>query len=356
MADRRARGRLIVLTRIWPTEERPSLGSYVRDRVRGVEGVRVVRPRWDRIVWPALYALLFVDAMRVRGPIRGIEAHMTVPTGLVGLVAARLRRVPLVVYTHGSDVRNWRRKPAPIRWLTSLVVGRADRIVTNSEDTAAHVRQMGVEPIVEPPGVDLGRFEVTPRPGARRVLYLGGRLANKGYPVAAELADTLVGPGLRDVAPGDIPSLMAEHDVVLMPSIAEGFGLVAVEAIASGRWVVASDVGGLRDIVIEGVNGALVADGDFAGALQRVPDYDPAAVAATAERYSLERWQTAMARIWDEVTAGPRLTASAAAQEAGERRDEAARHDPQPDRDDGVGDDAGEAPRDVIGSEQGKRR
>ena len=113
MADPTARGVLVILTRIWPTTERPSLGPFVRERVRGVEGVRVVRPRSDRRWWPVLYALLFIDAMRVRGPIRGVEAHVAVPTGLVGLVAARLRRVPLVVYAHGSDVRDWDRKPLP---------------------------------------------------------------------------------------------------------------------------------------------------------------------------------------------------------------------------------------------------
>ncbi|MEO7296079.1 MAG: glycosyltransferase [Candidatus Limnocylindria bacterium] len=292
---------IIVLTRIWPSADRPSLGSFVRDRVRGVSAVCVVRPRSNRIPWPLLYAALFVDALRVRAPIRGVEAHMAVPTGLVGLAVARLRRVPLVVYAHGRDVRGWDRKPFPIRWLTAFVLRRAERVVTNSDDTASWIRRMGVEPVIAPPGVDLGRFPVTPRPADRRVLYLGGRNARKGYRVAAELADTLVGPHLRDVEPAEIPALMAQHDVVLVPSVAEPFGLVAVEAIASGRWVVASDVGGLRDIVIDGVNGTLVADGDFAGALARVPDYDPAAVAATARRYSLDRWQSAMARIWDEV-------------------------------------------------------
>jgi len=292
---------IIVLTRMWPSADRPSLGSYVRDRVRGVSAVRVVRPRSNRTPWPLLYAALFVAALRVRGPVSGIEAHMAVPTGLVGLAVARLRRVPLVIYAHGRDVRGWDRKPFPIRWLTAFVVRRAERVVTNSDDTASWIRRMGVEPVIAPPGVDLGRFRVTPRPATRRVLYLGGRNARKGYPVAADLADTLVGPLLRDVRPEEIPGLMAEHDVVLVPSVAEPFGLVAVEAIASGRWVVASDVGGLRDIVIDGVNGTLVADGDFAVALARVPDYEPAAVAATARRYSLDRWQSAMARIWDEV-------------------------------------------------------
>jgi glycosyltransferase involved in cell wall biosynthesis len=160
---------------------------------------------------------------------------------------------------------------------------------------------MGVQPIVAPPGVDLGRFAVAPLPSTPRVLYLGGRNPRKGYDIAVELADTLVGPWLRDISPRDVPALMAEHSVVLVPSIAEPFGLVAVEALASGRWVVASAVGGLREIIIDGVNGTLVHDGDFARALATVPDYDPHALATTAERYSLERWQAALEAIWQGV-------------------------------------------------------
>lgn len=292
---------IAVLTRIWPTAARPSLGSFVRDRVRGVPDLVVVKPRIGRLPWPLLYPLLFVDALRLRGPLRGVEAHMVVPTGLVGWAVARLRRVPLVVYAHGRDVRDWHRRPAPIRWLTRFVVRHADRVVTNSEDTARHVREMGVDPLIAPPGVDLARFTPSPRPAERRVLYLGGRSRRKGYEVAARLADTLAGPGLLDVQPSEVPALIAQHDVVLMPSLAEPFGLVAVEAIASGRWVLAGDVGGLRDIVIDGVNGTLVSDADYAAALDRVPDYDPPTVAATAERFSLAQWQAAMARIWDEL-------------------------------------------------------
>lgn len=291
------------MTRIWPTPERPSLGAYVRDRVHGVEDLDVVKPRAGATWWPILYARLFLEAMLRPGPIRGVEAHMVVPTGLVGLGVARLRRVPIVVYAHGRDVRDWRRKRFLIRWLTRLVVRAADRVVTNSQDTARYIRQMGIEPAVAPPGVDLTRFTVTPRPDRRRVLYLGGRNPRKGYSVAAGLADTLVGPWLSEVDPREIPALIAEHDIVLMPSVAEPFGLVAAEAIASGRWVVASDVGGLREIVADGVNGTLVSDGDFGGAIARVPDYDPAAVAATAARLGLDRSQAALARIWQEVLA-----------------------------------------------------
>ena len=226
---------------------------------------------------------------------------MLFPTGLIGLVVARLRGVPLVVYAHGGDVRRVQRAPRPIRWLARAVARRANRLVTNSEDSAAGLRALGGSPTIARPGVDLRRFRPTPRRAERRVLYLGGRNRRKGYATAATLADTLVGPWLRDVDPDEVPALIAAHDVVLVPSTAEPFGLVAVEAIASGRWVVASAVGGLREIVVNGVNGTLVDDGDFAGALARVPDYDPDAVARTAERFGLERWQAELAAIWDEL-------------------------------------------------------
>lgn len=292
---------ILLVSRIWPNARRPSVGTFVRDRAAGVSGLRVVRPRGDRLPAALVYALLVVDALRVGREIRGVEAHMLVPTGFVGLLVARLRRVPLVVYSHGGDVRDWRSRPAPIRWMARTVARRADRVVTNSEDTAAHLRELGSQPDVVPPGVDLTRFRPTPRPPGRRVLYLGGRNTRKGHDAAVGLADTLVGPWLRDLDPAEIPALIAEHDVVLVPSVAEPFGLVAVEAIASGRWVVARDVGGLRDIVIDGVNGTLVSNGDFAGALARVPDYDPETIARTVEGFGLERWKARMAQIWDEV-------------------------------------------------------
>lgn len=292
---------ILVVTRIWPTPERPSLGTFVRSRVAGVARVRVVRPRRRRVPSLVIYGLLLVDALSTARDIRGIEAHMLIPTGLVGLIVARVRRVPLVVYSHGGDVRDWRRLPLPLRWLARRVAKRCDRLLTNSEDTAAYLRELGGRPIVVPPGVDLERFRPSPRPAKRRVLYLGGRNPRKGYAVASNLADTLVGPWLREVPAEEIPALMAAHDVVLVPSTAEPFGLVAAEAIASGRWVVASAVGGLREIVSDGVNGTLVADGDFAGALERVPDYDPYLIAPTVERFGLTRWQARMAQIWDEV-------------------------------------------------------
>lgn len=293
--------RLLIVTRIWPTADAPSSGIFVANRCRGMPNVVVARARHQHRHWVLALLGFAWDTLRVRGPFDGVEAHVVYPAGLVGWVTARLRRIPLVVYAHGTDVREAPNRGRGTRWLTRWVVLHADAIVTNSTDTAAHVRCMGRDPIVAPPGIPLEDFGPMPRPSERRVLYLGGWNPRKGYDVAVALADTLVGPGLHEVASSEVARLIASHDVVLVPSLAEPFGLVAVEAIASGRWVVASDVGGLRDIVIEGVNGTLVRDGAFAEALAAVPDYDPIAVSATAQRYSLERWQAALEAVWASV-------------------------------------------------------
>jgi glycosyltransferase involved in cell wall biosynthesis len=203
-----------------------------------------------------------------------------------------------VVYAHGGDVREMAQRNRLLLRAARAVLRGADAVLTNSRETADLVEQLGASARVIPPGVDLRRFIPHPRPGHRRVLYLGGAVPHKGVEIARQLADTLVGPGIREMDPSQIPALMSEHTVVLVPSRAEPFGLVAAEAIASGRWVVASAVGGLLDIVSEGVNGSLVSDGDFAGALARVPDYDPATVASTAERYSIEEHRRRMAETW----------------------------------------------------------
>jgi teichuronic acid biosynthesis glycosyltransferase TuaC len=305
--------RLLVVTARYPTPDRPAAGGFVRDRLRDPAlSATVVAPRhYTGLGWVRALELLW-QAMTRRGRFDGVEGHFVLPSGPIALLAARIRGLPLVVFAHGSDVREMAHRNTAYRWLARRVVCGADGVIANSADTAAHVRELGADAVVIPPGVDLSRFSARPRPAERRVLYLGGAAASKGVEIARQLADTLVGPGLGEVNPDEIPALMASHDVVLVPSMAEGFGLVAAEAIAAGRWVVAAATGGLLDVVSEGTNGTLVTDGDFATALSRVPDYDPAVVAATAERFGIEGSRDAIREVWARV-----IRARGSAQEDG---------------------------------------
>jgi glycosyltransferase involved in cell wall biosynthesis len=96
---------------------------------------------------------------------------------------------------------------------------------------------------------------------------------------------------------GDVPRLLAAIDLVLMPSYSEGLGLAAIEALAAARPVIAFAVGGLPEVVSEGVNGRLVPPGDFQAFAAAVVETlrDPGrrlsyarGAASSAQRFSLE--------------------------------------------------------------------
>ena len=94
-------------------------------------------------------------------------------------------------------------------------------------------------------------------------------------------------------------------DVVIVPSRSESFGLVALEAAACGVPVVASAVGGLLDVVVDGVTGVLVPGrepADYGAALAGVLD-DPVGAAAmgaaAAEEARAYTWRATAARLAD---------------------------------------------------------
>jgi glycosyltransferase involved in cell wall biosynthesis len=299
--------RLLVVTARYPTADRPSAGIFVQQRLAGVDATIVAPVRYDRAGWQRYLALTW-RALTARGRHDGVEGQFVMPSGVVALLAARLRRLPFIAVAHGSDVRVIAHHTPFHRWLARRVLRGAAVVVANSDETAADIMALsGRTAVIVPPGVDLARFRPAQRPAERRVLYLGGAARVKGVDIAQRLADTLAGPGIREVPPAEVPALLAAHDALLVPSRAEGYGLVAAEAIAAGRWVVASRVGGLMSVVTDGVNGTLVdgAEADaFRAALASMPDYDPVAVAATAERFDIRRQRAAMDDLWRRVLEG----------------------------------------------------
>ena len=233
------------------------------------------------------------------------------------------------------------------------VVGCSDAILANCEEEASDLRQHygAVAGRIEiiPPGVDHAFFSPGDRAGARQgigwhdtgpmLLFVGRIQPLKGVDVAvatlAELDDPAArlavvgGPsgadgstelervqqlatdlGVRDRIRFVVPqphhllsSWYRAADVVLVPSRSESFGLVALEAAACGRPVVAAAVGGLRTIVEDGGTGFLV-DGrmpaSYAAAVATLLD-DPALAAgmgaAAAQRARGYTWSTAAARL-----------------------------------------------------------
>lgn len=127
-----------------------------------------------------------------------------------------------------------------------------------------------------------------------------------------KLADELV--GARFLFAGwrtDVPRMMPALDVFVSASDGEPFGRVIVEAMAAGVPVVATDSGGKREIVDDGVTGVLVPQGDVAalaeamGALMRDPERRARLGAAARERarseFRVDRVAREVMAVWDEA-------------------------------------------------------
>lgn len=92
---------------------------------------------------------------------------------------------------------------------------------------------------------------------------------------------------LRPWMPQDkLANAMAQFSVLLFPSFFEGFGKVFVEAMALGMCVVGTAVGGMRDLITDGVNGRVLAPGDVDGLAQACLDLiaDPEKAVAQGAR------------------------------------------------------------------------
>lgn len=175
-------------------------------------------------------------------------------------------------------------------------------LVQNEDDYRFLARQIGVEPkniyLVRGSGVDLQQFRPSPEPSGDPVVLLASRMLwNKGVREFVEAAQLVRRKGIvaNFVLAGrtdpsspaaiserqlmewqnagsiqwwghceDMPAIMARSNLVCLPSYAEGVPKVLLEAAASGRAIVATDVAGCRDVVRDKVNGLLVPARDSA--------------------------------------------------------------------------------------------
>jgi len=187
-----------------------------------------------------------------------------------GAVAMTLGR-PYVVQVWGTDVELARRVP----WLVRPILRRARLVLAASHALADAARELGAHEVrVVPSGVSIPTSVGAPEEPPH-LLYVGRLSAEKGVLDLVEAARGLplrvVGDGpLRArvpgaagfVPPGELGPWYERAAVVVAPSRREGYGVVVREAMAWGRPVVASAVGGLLDAVEDEVTGLRVAPGD----------------------------------------------------------------------------------------------
>jgi glycosyltransferase involved in cell wall biosynthesis len=256
---------------------------------------------------PAFFAAL---PARIARELRSFRPHAVLAQGAhetaAALSARRLARVPTSVIAdlHGDWRAPTRLYGSRFRGLLNPVADRvaltalrnADGIRTVTGYTTGLVRELGLEPADEFPAyMDFDSFLQSPPqslPASPRALFIGvleryknvDGLAEAWRQVAVRVPGArlqLVGAGtleplveelVRDLpaqtswtprlTQAEVASALDTSSFVLLPSRSEGMGRVIIEAFCRGRGVVASRVGGIPDLVEDGVNGLLVEPGD----------------------------------------------------------------------------------------------
>ena len=348
--------RVLCLTNMWPGPTDPDFGAFVADmcgalEVRGmtVDPVVIDRRGGGLARTSAKYASLAARAARHARRADVVYAHFLFPTGAAAAVAARAARIPFVVTAHGQDVRNLER-PA-VRRASALALRGAAELIAVSHHLAGALADSG---LALPPvsvidmGVDMERFRPGDRgaartrlglpPGDPLVLAVGG-LTDRKNPLGllqafarvratrpgARLAFVGDGPlahalergsrrlGVADAVlrPGALPheavaDWIAACDVLALVSRVEPLGIAALEALAGGRPVVATAIGGTREVVPDPQAGRIVDPLDPGAIARGILDLlddppSPEACRAAAESHSLTRQAARVAAVLERA-------------------------------------------------------
>lgn len=267
--------RVLVVTNMWPSTERPASGSFVRDQVRALGALPDVELELFAFPHGGGWRSYLRAARALRRRFAGrrfdvVHAHY----GLSGWSALAVPRPSARVVTyHGTDLHDAAVGPLS-RALAALVDVPATVSAGLAREPSAGLRGAGVSRRVAvlPCGVDLDRFRPLDRREARRGLGLDPERPYLLFPAAPGrpekrhdrarlLADGLPGAellSLGTVAPEDVPALVNAANAVVVTSAREAFGLAALEALACDVPVLSTDVG-VAPVALRGVQGTLCA-------------------------------------------------------------------------------------------------
>jgi teichuronic acid biosynthesis glycosyltransferase TuaC len=243
--------RALIVTSMYPTPERPALGSFVRDQVEALREIAGVEIELFAFA-PEGPASWGRAAREVHRRYRGasfdiVHAHF----GLTAWPAFGATAGKRAVTLHGTDLTHPRSRAITLAGLPWLDLVAA--VSAPLSRTIPHWAVRGRRAVL-PCGVDLNRFHPINREHARAALGLDPSTPYLLFPADParpekrhDLALAVAGQtpllSLRAVAPPRVPLWVNAANAVVVPSDREGFGLAVLEALACEVPVVATPVG-----------------------------------------------------------------------------------------------------------------
>lgn len=297
---------------------------------------------WLILLLPAWALAMFTATLRLAGKQDLIHAHWSV-CGVIGGLAGRLKQIPVVTTLHGTDV-DWAERFGLFRIVLTLCFQLSSRVAAVSTAMAHRLQSRWprwrhkIQTI--PNGVSRAYFSIPAKdlsmnsdefvfasvgnliPGKQVDLTIRAfqRLAQSGRSARLVIAgDGPCGPALRRlvqryglnreieflgaIPPDRVARLMRRAHALVLASAREGRPTIVMEAMAAGVAVIASDIDGVRELIVPGRTGLLFHVGDIEALVAHMAALmdQPARTRQIAKQ--ARRWMTARNLTWQNTAA-----------------------------------------------------
>ena len=268
--------------------------TYPHKEIRDIDGIHVIGTKGINL--PGIRGLMFknnakkeLEDLIKKEDIDIIHGHYLFPAGAAAVEVGNKHNIKTYVTAHGSDMFELYKSKPFMRPTIKKVLKNADGIFAVSKALRQEIIATGVSGIAEKTklswnSVDITKFSLKDDDSFKKefglfdkpiVLFVGNlikrknvgalleakKIAKSDYylvivgdgPLSKKLRKKVEDENIPDViftgSRTDVENIIPNCDFLVLPSFSESFGLVLIEALACGKPVIGSDVGGISEII-----------------------------------------------------------------------------------------------------------
>lgn len=272
--------------------------TYPHKNIKDIDGIHVIGTKGLNI--PGVRGLMFkknaknaLEDLLKQEKIDIIHGHYLFPAGAAAVEVGNQHNIKTYVTAHGSDMFELYKTQPLMRSPLKKILKNADGVFAVSNSLKHEIIATGVEGIANKTklswnSVDVDKFNIDLDNSFKQeyglydkpiLLFVGNlikrknvesiieakKIANSDYylvivgdgPLFKKLKKKVEDENIPDIiftgSRNDVEKIIPSCDALILPSFSESFGLVLIEALACGKPVIGSDVGGISEIITENV-------------------------------------------------------------------------------------------------------